>query len=548
MPLARTIDESIGEIRSLLLDLVVGEEPTRRIDDADAYELGHRVDEAGSAEPDRCDIADDADPHATVVDGDRLDRSRCGAHAVADGRGLEGGPGWCSRGHEALAVADHDLAVGADVDEQAQSLVTVHPGRQGARDDVAADVGAEGGEDDRTRMRVQCHTEVDGLEAGVVAAGQDERRDAERLGVDAEEELHHRRVAGDGDLVDVGRGDRCLVADLRHQLGDRLLRKRAQAGETLGVHHRGRDAADDVSAEGLLLVEHRTHRDGCAGGDIHERGDDGGGAEIHGDGVRRARRVSGLDGDERVIDDDGGHLPVGSAHDATEGREDCRLDRELEVVDGVTQALDVGALVGEAGVVELDVALLDGRPQDDLASDTDGRSLGSRRERGYLDLEVLGRGRQTRQPPAVGDLLGRECAEVELLRGYVAGEHAHLALLARAVATARAVDRDAVPARCVEHRDARGHSDRLARGRERQGDATRLVRSRVACVDVGLGHEVAAAARARCAAIQFMPHSSLPARRSAAFVARMMLSVRESMIAEVRPHIIAMGMNTALIV
>ena len=54
------------------------------------------------------------------------------------------------------------------------------------------------------------------------------------------------------------------------------------------------------------------------------------------------------------------------------------------------------------------------------------------------------------------------------------------------------------------------------------------------------------ASRARWAAIQFMPHSSLPSIKSAALTAVTICGVRASMIALVRPAFMAMGRNTAL--
>ena len=44
-------------------------------------------------------------------------------------------------GHQPLAVGQDDLAVGPDVDEEGP-FVAVHPGRDHAGDDVAADIGA----------------------------------------------------------------------------------------------------------------------------------------------------------------------------------------------------------------------------------------------------------------------------------------------------------------------------------------------------------------------------------------------------------------------
>ena len=44
---------------------------------------------------------------------------------------------------------------------------------------------------------------------------------------------------------------------------------------------------------------------------------------------------------------------------------------ELEIVDGVEEALEVGALVGQRGFGQLKEALLDRGPKDHLPTDTD---------------------------------------------------------------------------------------------------------------------------------------------------------------------------------
>ena len=64
------------------------------------------------------------------------------------------GPGGRGGREQPLGAAERDLAVRADVDEQAQPLVAGHARRQQARDDVAADVRAERREDVRVRARV----------------------------------------------------------------------------------------------------------------------------------------------------------------------------------------------------------------------------------------------------------------------------------------------------------------------------------------------------------------------------------------------------------
>ena len=68
------------------------------------------------------------------IDRDLLDGADGGAHAAFDAAALERRAGRAGTGHEEIAVADHDLAVGADVDEEVDVLGVGRPGRcRGAR-------------------------------------------------------------------------------------------------------------------------------------------------------------------------------------------------------------------------------------------------------------------------------------------------------------------------------------------------------------------------------------------------------------------------------
>ena len=148
-----------------------------------------------------------------------LDRPVRGPHPAPDRAALEGRPGRRRGDDDPVAVAHDDLAVGADVDEEPGPLVAVHPGRQHAGDDVAADVGTERGEEERAGARVEVEPDLGGQHHRWLRGGHHERRDAERLRIDAQHERGHGGVAGDRDLVDLPWIDATFGADLRRQLG-----------------------------------------------------------------------------------------------------------------------------------------------------------------------------------------------------------------------------------------------------------------------------------------------------------------------------------------
>ena len=155
------------------------------------------------------------------------------------------GPGGRGRGHDRVAVAEHDLAVGADVDEQPGALVAVHAGGQHPGDDVAADVRAEGREDHRPGPRVQRQAEVGGEQRRQACVrGHDERRDAERLGVDAEHQRGHRGVAGQRDLVDL----------VRRRRRPRRARRRSSSASVSWAASRSRSAACGSIIVALIRV------------------------------------------------------------------------------------------------------------------------------------------------------------------------------------------------------------------------------------------------------------------------------------------------------
>jgi hypothetical protein len=230
--------------------------------------------------------------------------------------------------------------------------------------------------------------------------GDDERRHRQRLGIDPQRELGHRDVAADRDLVDLlGRGLR-LLADLARELGHRRRRAALQLGEGVRIHHRRRDARDHVAAERLLAVEHRAHGERLAGLEIQQGRHHRRGAEVERDRVADGRRVAGLDCDQLLVDDHRRDPEVSAAQHAAELAHHLESHVRLEVVDRVEQPLHVGALVFQRGLVELDVALLHGGPQNHVAPDADERRLRARLQRRHVHHEVLPRGRAAREAPA----------------------------------------------------------------------------------------------------------------------------------------------------
>ena len=112
-------------------------------DDAGEVQLGHRLDDARAADagdasgrsPRRSRLvrpqlaADHLEARLSVVavDPHPLDRAGRRALAVGDLRALEGRAGRRGAGEQPLAVAQHDLGVGADIDQQHDLLLSRAP-------------------------------------------------------------------------------------------------------------------------------------------------------------------------------------------------------------------------------------------------------------------------------------------------------------------------------------------------------------------------------------------------------------------------------------
>ncbi len=450
--------QPVGEPRSGCRCHLACHESPGELEQAERHQLSHRVDEPGAAQALRLFVSDDLQHEVVRGHLHRLDRPLGGPHPTTDRGALERRSGRGRRGEKALARAEHDLAIRTDVDKEPGPPVAVHAGREQPGRDVSADVGTECREHCGSSPRVGRYAEVGSEQVAEGPARHHEGRHAERLGVDAERDVGHRRVAGERDFVDLPRSHARLLTDGKSQLGERLVCSRAEPVERAVVQHDARDAGYDVGAERLLPVEHRVHSQGRAAREVEQGGDHRRRTEVVRDREQPLGRVAGLDVYEHIVDDHGSGLVPRFAQHRADRAQGVQVDPELEVVKLGQQALEVGRLVRQRGLLQLDEPLLHGRAEDDLASDADGRRLRAGDEGRHLHLEVAHGFEPTGEPPALAQLVALERPRVERRHRGGAVEHPHLALLAGAVPTAGRVDGDAVPASGVEE----GHPRRDA--------------------------------------------------------------------------------------
>ena len=216
--------------------------------------------------------ADDPEPRLErlAVDAHALDGARRGALPGADLGALERRARGRARGEQPALVAEHDLGVRPDVDDERHRLGLVrllredHAGR--VRPDVAGD--ARQHVDPRARMGADAEFRGGQLDRGVGRQG--ERRGTQRRRVDAEQEVMHDRVADDRELEDLGPLDAGPVAERREQAVERLADRVGQLHLAALVHHHVAHAAHEVLAEADLRVHHPGAREDGAVGQVDE--------------------------------------------------------------------------------------------------------------------------------------------------------------------------------------------------------------------------------------------------------------------------------------
>ena len=150
-----------------------------------------------------------------AVDAHALDRAGRRALAAGNLRALEGRAGRRRAGEQALAVAEHDFGVGADIDDEPQLVAEI--GRLGEHD--AGRVGADMAGDAGQRIDEGAGRDVEAEIARPRLVGavdrQREGRAAELGRIEAEDEMMHDRIADQRRFEDLAARDAGLRPPLR---------------------------------------------------------------------------------------------------------------------------------------------------------------------------------------------------------------------------------------------------------------------------------------------------------------------------------------------
>ena len=500
--------------------LALAHELTLGGDDRRAVELGDDVDDAGAADTDGLLSvrADDAERglHGIAVDLDGFDRAVGRAHAAGDVAALKGGTGRAGAGHHKVAVAEDQLAVGAEVDEERELILVPDEARERARGDIAADIRADVRGKQDLGVGVRGEAEVLGGHAAPLEKRRDIGFHAHGVRVDAEEQMVHRGVGGDADAENARDGDARRFAHRRDQRQKRLFEDRVlQALDAAGLRLLD-DAVDDVRAVADLTVAGRGLGRERAGGKVHENAGDGRRADI--DGAAVERRVGFFrnvhHGQHAVCQRAGDEdleirVPqrLGELFDGMVGEPDLRAAVECGLREA-RKALGVGHGVVERRLVQLDQGLhkvvreVDAGSLHILLQLVEDRDLLAGGEVSRLHPALVGGGdvgdengdvarglRRAAEPPAggvirIGDVAG-------LHAGHVAGDELHAAFAARAVAVAGRVDGDVGRLGSLENGAAGrgGEMDLLRAVFELEGDFVHAVMSfpEQKCVETAAG-------------------------------------------------------------
>ena len=227
------------------------------------------------------------------VDGHGLHRAVGGPHAAGDIAALKGGTRGAGAGHHKVPVAEHDLAVGAQIDEQGKFVLIPDPAGQRTGGDIAAHIGTDVGGKHHSGVRIGDQADVTGLQAIPAEKGRNVRLHPHGIGVHAQQQMVHGGVGGHAAAQDTLRLHAGAAAQrpgqrLQSLLHDGLLQALHAAGPSL-LHN----AVDHVRAVADLPVAAGTLGQQLSGLQVHQHRRNRGGADIDSKPAHGLRRVKG---------------------------------------------------------------------------------------------------------------------------------------------------------------------------------------------------------------------------------------------------------------
>ena len=220
--------------------------------------------------------------HGDFIDGAGFNGAVRGTHTAGNVATLKGRTGRAGAAHQEITVAEDQLSIGSQIDEQTHLILVPDTGGQCACGDIAAYVGADIRRDQNRcqrvgrQLQIPCQQPLPTKEAGDVGIHSDGIR------IYRQQQVVHGGIGTDGKTQDaVGRntGRFAEVGNdgVQRLLDNGILKLFGTAGAALL-----NDAVDHISAVADLAVTGGAFRQQLAGFQVGEHHGDGGGTNIDG--------------------------------------------------------------------------------------------------------------------------------------------------------------------------------------------------------------------------------------------------------------------------
>ena len=280
-----------------------GPQPPHSVDHPGTGHLCAGIDEAGSADADRARRADDACSARRRRSAPPPPAPTAPPHAVPDLRAFECRTGRRRARHEPLLRAHHHLAVGADVDQGAQLVARVDPGREHAGHGVRTHEARNDRQQAYLRVRRRLQRKLARGDDDAVAHRGRVGGEPHEGHVNAEEDVVHAGVADHHDLVDVVAGNagvRATPPVMKPLIAFSHLG--AERDELLLVELRVGDARHEIAAVHGLRIDAADRGELLPGLQVQERPHDAGGSDVERHAVDVLGGVPGLDVDDSTVE------------------------------------------------------------------------------------------------------------------------------------------------------------------------------------------------------------------------------------------------------
>ena len=300
-----------------------------------------------------------------AVDADALDRAGRRSLPAGNLGALEGRAGRGRAREQALAVTEHDLGVGAHIDDEPHLVAEIGRLGQHHAGGVGADVAGDARQriDERPGRDVEAEIPRPRLMGAVDR--QREGRSADLGRIEAEDEMMHDRIADQCRLDNLISRDAALRGRFADEIVDRLADAVRELRVAARIHHHVRDPAHQVFAESDLRVHPADRGDDRSGHKVAEISGYGGRADVDGD-AEGALGEAGEDRDDVApLAQGDGRLPSASAQELLQGRERGEVGGGVDdaplLHERLLQAAEVARRLAHVRLANLDIVQPDDR-------------------------------------------------------------------------------------------------------------------------------------------------------------------------------------------